>query len=193
MGVCLSIAADDSNHAGKVRGEIIVVGFSLRPGDSESIWLGNRRNYARALDFYNTLDRDWTFTVRGGDQYRHKSDNIISVLPEVLEIYREKIVEKIDEVRVHLDRKFPKRKMGELESKIGEIFFGGGGLVSVRSYTKKVRRSVGRRRAGGGAFSKGYLCPQMLWAADSIANGLFRYHSVRELFGHMKFIGLGRD
>jgi len=185
-GLTLYAAGDDSNHAGKTGGEILVATFSILEGDDAIVKLGNKRNVERALRYVSEEGRDWRFTVRAGDQYRHYSQNVPFVLPTLIHHYLHSIngflKERITEVCAFAD--------GEVKRHEQERFIETIMHLPEAEYIERVSISgfVKKRFSRGSGFSKQYECPRLVWAADSIANHLFRKSSVEALFKHPKMI-----
>jgi len=180
--IILYVGGDDSNHAGKIRGEILVATFSVLEGDDEIVRLGNKRDYEGALRYMSERGRDWRFTVRAGDQYRHGSQNVPFVLPTLINHYLHGFRGDVSGVCAYVDGELKSCERGKfIETVMGLPCAESVSNVSVSGFVKK-------RFARGTGFSKRYECPKLVWAADSIANGLFRKCSISDLFSHRKII-----
>jgi hypothetical protein len=180
----LYVGGDESNHGNrKKKGEIIVAVFSTLDEDKEIVKLGNKRDYSEALSYASKEGRDWLFTIRAGDQYFGKN-NLPLVIPTLLQYYLEKnqnLCSELKEISVFID--------GELRKKFIEDFKKDIRNVTPVCLEKVVVKGFTKKRFEQNGFSKGYECPKLIWAADSIANYLLSKCSpIQRLFEHPKMI-----
>lgn len=102
MGEVLYVGGDDSNHAGKVKGEIDVATFSFCHEDSIVKDFPNRRDRLESIAWLNDPERDYRFTIRAGDIY-NSSLNLPGVLPTLIESYIGDLDRDVSSLKVYLD------------------------------------------------------------------------------------------
>jgi len=182
----LYVGGDDSNHAGKTKGEIIVGAFSFLDGEDEIVHLGNKRDYGGALSYVSREGGDWRFTIRAGDQHRRCSQNVPIILPTLISHYIYSIRNFLDgeivEVCAFADGEVRhEEKIRFIDTVMSIPEFEHLERVSISGFVKK-------KVARGCGFSKSYECPRLVWVADSIASWLFRNFSIQDLFSHTNII-----
>lgn len=182
MGLVLYVGGDDSNHGNKKkRGEVIVATFSILPEDSQIEKLGNKRDFGFAFNYVSSSGRDWNFTIRGGDQYFGKSQNIPLVLPTLIQCYLHNHPNHdIREVSTFIDGELKNDSKSRFLEDVANVKWHTSLEVSIMGFTKK-------RVARAGGFSKSYHCPRLVWVANSIANYLGGQKTY-DVFEHPKMI-----
>ena len=182
MGFTLYVGVDESNHGNKKGGEILVATFSILDGDGEIFKQGNKRDYRGSLEYVSEAGRDWNFTVRFDERYKHRGQNISLVLPTLVNHYLDDFGEEVSEICAYLDGEVrtPARK-ALLDNLYGLSEVKNLERVSVEAFTKK-------KVTQGSGVSKRYECPRLVWVADSIANGLYRNEPLEKLLNHRKMV-----
>jgi hypothetical protein len=186
-GRTLHIGVDDSNHAGRIPGEIFVATFSFdsRYGLSEE-GLGNSRSGVSDMEQFVKEGGDYRFTIRTPDQFNHSRDNAAIVGSTLISKYffEMGLDGKIDECFVYVDgslcpenRKALKYDLDHLQSP----------EVVIRDLPKKWMGCISRWRHGSekvkydkNHMKKGYRSP-LVWLADGIAHNILRDYQVKGL------------
>jgi hypothetical protein len=182
MGEVLYVGADDSNHAGTTKGEIIVAMFSLLYRDSIVKDFQNRRDYQEVARWLEKEERDCRFTICTAEQYRHSSQNLPNVVPTLVKNYLETSGKDINRLCVYLDGGLALRHKEAMRRKLRRI----SGIKSV-----VVDNFIKKNTSEGEFKRKGYHCPKLVWVADGQANHLFRNGgSLETMLQHEKMVAL---
>ena len=72
----LYVGLDDSNHAGKRKGEIAVATFSFDPEDAVIKNFGKRAHKGEADEWLRLLGREYKFTLLAGRKFKHQHNNL---------------------------------------------------------------------------------------------------------------------
>jgi hypothetical protein len=181
MGDVLYVGADDSNHAGTTKGEIIVATFSWIHEDSIVKDFQNKRDYHEVERWLENEERDFRFTICTAEQYRHDSQNLPKVVPTLIKNYLEDVDVDLDKLCVYLDGGLRRAYKEQMRTKLRKMSRIEG--VVVDNFIKKRNDSNG--------FRKGYHCPKLVWVADSLANHLFRNGgNLETMLQHEKMVAL---
>ncbi|MEM4605415.1 MAG: hypothetical protein QW103_00025 [Candidatus Pacearchaeota archaeon] len=168
--------ADDSNHAGSVKGEFIVVTFSILKEDSIVKEFPNHRERYETNLWLQNLNRDYRFTLLTNEEYRHKGDNVAKISPFMVVYYLREKKERYKQINLYLDgwlKADTKRLIREIILKEGIE------KVVVDNFTKK----------GVKKFQKRHNCPELVYRADNISHILFEENwKLEELIKNKNFI-----
>ncbi|MGC9309514.1 MAG: hypothetical protein ACP5D2_02345 [Candidatus Nanoarchaeia archaeon] len=172
----LYIGGDESNHAGdRKKGEIIVATFSYNESDTEVRQYPSNRKREQVEKWLSRKGRDYWFTIRAGDQYRHNSQNLPLVIPHVIGYYLRNVhllnyncLPK--NIHIGLDGELKRDNRDYLQDVLSELI---NGEIIIRNFVKK----KGKRNN----------MSQLVHAADVKANDLYR-SSVEELLNHEKLV-----
>lgn len=175
----LYVGGDDSNHAGDSKGEIIVATYSFDISDSRVKNFPNVRNWQKTRRWLESPDRDFGFAVLTLDQYRHSGDNLIRILPFLIEAYILEECQDLKRLNIYLDGRLRK----DSRRKFREHFLGRHGIenVVVDNFIKKSRNRKGH-------IEKHPRCPSLVYHADVLAHELYRGKSFEELSKHKKLV-----
>ncbi|MEK6741922.1 MAG: hypothetical protein AABX91_01645 [Nanoarchaeota archaeon] len=178
---CLYVGADDSNHAGDTKGEIIVATFSFDRNDSLVRNFPNTRDLKAVAEWLKLPERDYLFSLLTSDSYRHSGQNLIEVIPYLVDFYLDKNSVQVGNLNVYLDGRLD----GGARDHIKKHFMEKHGIenVVVDNFIKKTKNTKGR-------IEKHPHCPTLVYNADVIANSLYRQNTAEQLFTHGKFIPL---
>ena len=178
-GAILYVGGDDSNHAGTSKGEIIVSTFSFLKKDSLIQNFKNRRDYQKSFEWLKDPNRDYIYTAVTDEKYRHSSQNLIEVVPKLIEKYLFKNGLFVKQINIYLDGRLDRGSKNLLRN----YFIGKNGIekVVVDNFIKKTKNSKGRK-------SKHPFCPPLVYHADVIANYLNFTPSYLELTMSDKFV-----
>ncbi len=161
----LIVGADDSNHAGTAKGEIIVATFSFLVEDSIVRSFPNRRDPFSTSRWLDSPNRNYNYTILAGEEYRHSCQNLVVVAPKLISSFMEHIDISTPLLFIFLDGILKKGGRDNLRKQF--IGFRGIERVVVDNFTKK-RKSV------SGRIEKHHECPSVVYHADTLAN----YHYV---------------
>ena len=177
----LIVGADDSNHAGTSKGEIIVVVFSFLYEDSLVKIRPNNRNYNECLNWLENLERDYRFTILTGEKYRHSSSNLITISPKLIENFLEEKNLIIKNLKIYLDGRLGKGERNGLK----KMFRDSKGIedVVVDNFIKKNLNQKGR-------VSKRPYCPSVVYYADILSNYLYSQKTFEELSKDSRLISI---
>lgn len=182
MGDVLYVGADDSNHAGDSRGEIILTTFSWIHEDSLVRGFKNRGNYREASQWLKCDGRDYRFTVCTSEEFRYSNQNLSIVAPYLIEDFLKTNKREFDKLCIYLDGRLSGVNKRELRESLADLC--NSGNIVVDNFIKKQRV--------GGKIRRGYHCPKSVWVADILANNLCREGgSVEEMRTHEKMVDLG--
>ena len=181
MGEVLYVGADDSNHAGTTKGEIIVATFSWLHDDSVVRDFRNKRDYQEVKRWLENGERDYRFTICTAEQYRHSSQNLPDVVPDLIKDYLEANERELQKLCVYLDGGLALRHKEAMRRKLRRV--SGIKGIAIDNFIKK--------DTSDGKFRKGYHCPKLVWVADGQANHLFRNGgSLETMLNHEKMVAL---
>ncbi len=165
----LIVGADDSNHAGTSKGEIIVATFSFLTEDSIVRRFPNVRDFESTEFWLSSPNRDYRYALLTAERYRHSSQNLVEVVPLLLKEYLDERDLMVKNLKIFLDGRLAmsnRRRMREEFLK----FRGIEGVV-VDNFTKKKPTPTGKTE-------KHPQCPAVVYHADILANRL--YHEALE-------------
>lgn len=157
----LYIGGDDSNHAGTTKGEIIVSTFSFLKEDSLVKRFKNRRIYFLTKEWLKNSKRDYCFTTLVSEKYRHSNQNLVEVVPKMVEGY---LVEKNifpKQLNIYLDGFLKDSSKTQVKKIIKERL--GIEKVLLEGFIKKNKNSEGN-------LEKRPNCPPLVYHADVLAN-----------------------
>lgn len=168
-GTDLYVGLDDSNHAGKRGGEIIVAIFSTLHEDSFVQHFPNRRNYRSVNEWLDHPERSYKFTVLTHDLSASTRYNLVWVAPFLIEGYlRENFPENSPRsLHIFLD--------GEIAPSWARVLrqdFTGVPYVDVSNFTGESKRH----------------CPRLSYMADVHASQLFKNHTLDNLLKKKELI-----
>ena len=177
----LIVGLDDSNHAGISKAEIVAAVFSHFPEDSLIKSFPNHRNFSELEQGLGSPERDYRFCILTSEQYRHNSQNLVSVAPNLIKNYLEFEMIFPRELKIYFDGRLEK---GGREY-IRRIFSGYHGIerVIIDNFIKKNKLS-------SGAISKRMRCPSVVYFADVLSNNLYRNRTFEELSSHPKLVSV---
>src|SRR3989344_8244569 len=159
----LIVGADDSNHAGTSKGEIIVATFSFLLEDSVVKPFPNNRDYQRCLNWLKSKERDYLFSILASEKYRHSSSNLVSATPELVKAFMEsRNIEDYD-LKIYLDGILSKEGKNTLRNSL--LGFRGIERIVIDNFIKKNINRDG--------FSKKPYCPAVVYHADILAHTLY--------------------
>jgi len=153
----LIVGLDDSNHAAKTKGEIVVATFSRYLEDSLVKKYGKRANYSEAFEWLK--NRDYKFTILKGKRYRSQHTNLPYAAQNLITIYIDSNNIKLNSLEIHLDGEINPHQESELRN-----YFMKKGIENtiIRNFVKRYRV---------------HNCPKVIYMADIIANQLYQeYH-----------------
>ena len=177
----LGVGGDDSNHAGDSKGEIIVATFSSLNEDTIVRNFPNSRDYQKTTKWLDSPYRDFRFTMLMAEQYRHSSQNLVDILPLLINSYINESNLELRKLKIYLD--------GRLER--------GGRDVFRRHFSDKcgienivVDNFIKKNKNKKGHTAKRPHCPELVYHADVLANMLYSNMTFEELSQHKKFAPL---
>lgn len=160
----LIVGADDSNHAGTAKGEIIVAVFSFLPEDSLVKKFPNTRNFKNTELWLDSPNRDYRYAILTAKKYRHSSQNLAEIVPLLIKEYLEEKDFYLKKLSVFLDGRLAIGNRGIIR----EIFFGYRGIekIIIDNFIKKKQLLKGK-------VEKHPECPAVVYYADNLANYLY--------------------
>lgn len=175
----LIVGADDSNHAGTSKGEIIVATFSQIHDDSIVRTHKNVRNHGECNTWLKNPERDYRFTILTSEKYRHSAHNLVEIVPLLIEKFLEEndFVPKF--LNIYLDGQLQKTGKDFIRRKFSKQR--GIERVVVDNFIKK-------KKVRGGHISKRPRCPLVVYYADVRANYLYSQKTFEELSRHTKLV-----
>lgn len=174
----LVVGADDSNHAGDSKGEIIVVAFSSLKEDSIVNDFPNHRNYRKMAEWFENPHRDFRFTLLTTEKYRHSHQNLVSIVPGMIRHYLTENSLNLNHLGIYLDGRLD---IGSREFMRSQ--FPGIEKVVIDNFIKKGKNRKGRT-------AKHPRCPAAVYFADVLANHLYSNLSFQELSKHEKIYSI---
>ena len=166
----LYVGLDDSNHAGRTKGEIIVATFSLEHKNSVFKGFPNRRKRDKAKSFFQEQDNDYRFTILMHETVSKRSSSLnlaVSTYP-LIESYLEQTGLEIDKLKVYLDGQLGAETRIELRENLRP-------LCVDTMVTNNIKKTPLRMN-------------NLLYIADIQASNLFRDNTVAKLFRNDKFV-----
>ena len=160
----LVVGADDSNHAGTSKGEIIVATFSFLPEDALVKRFPNVRDCEETEFWLKSPNRDYRYALLTARGYRHGNQNLIEVVPFLIKGYLNEQDFDVKNLSIFLDGRLVRGNRGKMR----EVLFGFRGIESVvvDNFIKKKLTSKGR-------IEKHPECPAVVYHADVLAHQLY--------------------
>ena len=178
---CLYVGCDDSNHAGDSKGEIIVAVFSFDREDSIVSDFSKDRDEERLNDWLISSGKDFRFSLLTAEVYRHSGQNLVPIVPILVDDYLSKTPFHVSNLNIYLDGMLK----SDARDSLREYFSGRHGIenVVVDNFTKKTKRLKNRTE-------KALHCPPLVYYADVLANFLYRKKTFEELSTHEKLVSI---
>ncbi len=159
----LIVGADDSNHAGTSKGEIIVSTFSFLPEDSIVKKFRNTRDFEDTRHWLSFPNMDYRYALLTARRYRHNSQNLVEIVPFLIKEYIAEQNFAVKNLSIFLDGRLASGNRGYLK----EIFIGFAGIERV------VDNFIKKKHNLGGRIEKHPECPPVVYYADVLANYLY--------------------
>jgi len=175
----LAVGGDDSNHSAQnPKYEINLAAFSTIPDDSIVRPFPNTRNYDASRKWIGSEQRDFRFAILTKENYAHSSNNLVVVIPKIIQLYLEQTDLFPETLKIYLDGRID----GGDRNHIRGLFIGKRGIerVVVDNFIKK-------RHGGHGETIKRPNCPAVVYHADVLASMLLGLRA-QELFSHEKLV-----
>lgn len=168
----LYVGADDSNHAGTTKGEIIVATFSFDHADSIVKDFPNTRDARAAGAWLTQPEHDYRFTILTAEEYRHSSQNLVKVVPRLVDEYLVQGAPSIRGLNLYFDGRLDSGARQHLK----DYFTGRHGIehVIVDGFIKKIPNGKGKQE-------KHPHCPPLVYFADIISHQLYQERTFEEL------------
>jgi hypothetical protein len=179
----LYVGADESNHGGDSRGEIVLTTFSTKKEDGLVLPQQNRRDLS-ATELWLRQGGDYRFTIityNPNDPLQsynpNKGYNLVLVAPLLARHYliQKSASEKFDNLKMFLDgnmqgyqRRFVKSDFPDFPNSV------------IDNFNKKQRNKQGK-------LCPGIVCPRVVKEADTLANLLFT-KPLTELMANPNFV-----
>lgn len=175
----LIVGADDSNHAGKSKAEIIVAVFSQLYEDGIVSSHKNVRNYEECSKWLKNPFRDYRFAILTSEKYKHSARNLEEITPLLVDNFLgEKTISPLI-LKIYLDGILSKEGKRFFREKFSK--YEGIEEVAVDNFIKKNKKINGN-------LSKRPRCPLVVYYADILANYLFSQKTFEELSQHKKLV-----
>jgi hypothetical protein len=158
------VGADDSNHAGTAKGEIIVAAFSFLPEDALVKKFPNVRDFRATEHWLDSPNRDYRYAILTAKKYRHSSQNLVEIVPFLIKGYLDEQDLDVKILSVFLDG----RLAGGNRGKIRGDFLGFRGIENI-----VVDNFIKKKHTVRGKVEKHPECPAVVYHADIIANYLY--------------------
>ena len=180
----LIVGADDSNHCGDSKGEIIMVTFSWYNPDCVVKDYPNRRDYGAAYKWLEQGEefRDYFFSVLAAERFRREGSNLLGTVPSIVAHYLSVCdLKKPEILKVYFDGRAEKRR-----EDIKRIFSNTTGIENIYfdNFIKK------HRSLENGRIIKHPHCPSVVYFADVLANDFYANRSFEDLVGHRNLVSL---
>ncbi|MDP2628760.1 MAG: hypothetical protein Q8P15_02600 [Nanoarchaeota archaeon] len=174
----LIVGADDSNHSGISKMEIIATTFSFLNKDSIVTPFPNYRNLQGYLKWIENPERDYRFEILASEKYRYSSTNLVKITPSLINSFLEDNDFYVKTLKIYLDGRLERDEKDFLRN----IFTGRKGIekVVVGNFIKKNKNTRGN-------ISKRPNCPAVVYYADILAHYLYP-KSFEELSQHEKLV-----
>jgi hypothetical protein len=172
----LYVGADDSNHAGDSKGEIILATFSPYHQDSIVQRWPNKRDDYELREWMTILEHDFRFTLLTQTRYRYRHDNLVTVVPTLVREYLKSLETKPKGLKLYFDGTLEKIGKDALRNEFRDFH-----NFVVANFIKKLQTPQG--------FRKGPLCPKLVYIADILAHNLY-HEPVDKILNHEKFVPL---
>ena len=181
--ITLNIGADDSNHAGTAKGEIIVFTFSPQMDDGVVRKFPNRDDISYVPKWARCEQgRDYRVALLTHEEFRESAHNLPIIAPFMIKNYLEGSIysalprDKI-KIRLSLDGLLTARDKAILRDDFSSY-----GAFVVYNFLKK-------RKGKNGKVIKRHFCPEVVYAAHLLA-GEFNGYRAEQLLAHPKFIAI---
>ena len=159
MGIELYVGVDDSNHAGTVRGEIVLATFSRVHEDSIVRNFNEVRNQELALKWMESPERDYRFSILFGENWRRSSTNLVYAAPILIDAYlQENQLPDLETIKVYLDGPLSSGGRERLRKELEYI-----PKQVIDNFTKIKHYKLGKQK-----------CPTVVYMADFWAHHTFR-------------------
>lgn len=175
----LYVGADDSNHAGDTKGEIIVATFSFDREDSIVKNFPNTREKNVADKWLSLPRKNFLFSILTSEEYRHSSQNLVKIVPNLIDEYLARNSFLVDRLNIYFDGRIESNSREGLRQR----FLGRHGIeqVVVDNFIKKINH-------GRNHIEKHPRCPSLVYYADIIAHYLYRDKTFGQLSIDKNFI-----
>jgi hypothetical protein len=161
----LIVGLDDSNHAAKRSGEIIVAAFSFDLEDEEVKKFGKRANYNEALEWLNESKRDYRFTILRAKKFRYLHTNLPHTAEQLIQNYIETNNLKLKKISIFFDGEIQNYQVKNLKNLFNNY------EIEIKNFIKT--RGI-------------HVCPKVIYMADILANTIYNDH--KGLLKNKKFI-----
>lgn len=176
MSLTLYVGLDDSNHAGKTKGEIDLATFSLLHEDSIVRCFKNTRDYDFAQQWLESKFRTYRFTILFDDKRWGRKDNLVYAAPVLIKHFLlENPAYEIDKLNLYIDGPISSENKNQLREEFSNF-----PNFVVGNFIKKTRNIKGR-------VVKRPRCPALVYVADILANRTFQ-EPFEELLKSKKFV-----
>lgn len=180
----LYVGADDSNHAGTTKGEVIVATFSQNPKDSIVTEFKNGRNIGALENWLKEDGVDYRFLLLTKEKYRSNYSNLPYSVPFLIRSYLNDNLIYLDQLKMYLDGRLEKRD----KSRLVEEFFHLADQVIVSNFIKKRTQAGKNRKRNQKRTIKRPICPRVTYMADVLAHRLFSSYPLEEILTHKKLV-----
>ncbi len=172
----LYVGADESNHAGKTKGEVVVATFSSRHEDGVVKPFPNKRSSEILDEWLEGPETDYRFTLLAHDVSAKNYSNLSSALPYLVKAYmQQNEIKELEVVKAYLDGRlngFHKRSLKESLQDFAQE-------IDVDSFTK------GSGRKGS---PKRLVAPKVVYVADVLSNRIFRTMTIEQMLSNKRFV-----
>ena len=170
MQSTLYIGLDDSNHAGKVRGEIVTAVFSVYYRDSLEYLYGRRGDICDVNKAMLRRGRHSNFTILTSPEYHKTRSNLPVAAPLLILNFLEgfRRTEELTRLEIGLDGKATEEDKEIILRDLPDRF-----EANIKGYPKGGRKK--------------HNCPRTVYYADAIANSLFR-RPLEETLADKRFV-----
>jgi hypothetical protein len=178
----LYVGADESNHGGDARGEIVLTTFSTKKEDGLVLSQQNRRDLS-ATELWLRQGRDYRFTILTyhpeiKDSFNpNKAYNLVLVVPLLVRYY---LLEKTSTLHPESLKIFLDGGMQGHHRRLIRADFPDFPNCTVDNFNKKHRNTQGK-------LCPDIVCPRVVKEADTLANLLFT-KSLAELTDNPNFV-----
>jgi hypothetical protein len=99
----LYVGIDDSNHAGKNKGEVVLATFSFLHEDSLVKKFPNKRDSRMVEEWIKNPARDYRFAILEDEKFRHCSTNLPYAAPGLVRSFLKDYGGEIEKIKLYLD------------------------------------------------------------------------------------------
>ena len=157
----LYVGLDDSNHAGKRKGEIVVATFSFAYEDSIVQSFGKRSHHGEVDDWLSLPGRNYNFTLLSGRKFKHRHNNLPHAAKVLVPEFLDELNPKPNKLELFFDGELINYQICELKRDF--------------SYIREVKITNFVKEKGC------HNCPKLVYIADSLAHHHYEeYESILE-------------